>query len=65
MSALPETSSQTLSESSNTLGSAKGALRCGSCGYEIVSYRSLPECPMCRELRWEPAPWRPFTRHRP
>lgn len=39
-------------------------LRCASCGYEIVSYRSIPDCPMCGEFCWEPTPWRPFTRHR-
>ena len=37
-------------------------LRCGSCGYEIVNYRVLPPCPMCRKLCWEPAPWRTLTR---
>jgi predicted Zn-ribbon and HTH transcriptional regulator len=39
----------------------KAPLRCAECGYEIRSYRVLPPCPMCRELCWEPAPWRPFT----
>jgi predicted Zn-ribbon and HTH transcriptional regulator len=39
----------------------KAPLRCAECGYEIRSYSVLPPCPMCRELRWEPAPWRPFT----
>ena len=39
----------------------KAPLRCAGCGYEIRSYRVLPQCPMCRELHWEPAPWRPFT----
>jgi predicted Zn-ribbon and HTH transcriptional regulator len=37
-------------------------LRCSSCGYEIASYLATPPCPMCHELRWEPAPWRPFSR---
>jgi hypothetical protein len=36
-------------------------LRCAGCGYEIAAYRSLPVCPMCRELDWEPAVWRPST----
>jgi hypothetical protein len=36
-------------------------LRCESCGYEIASYRAMPPCPMCHEVCWEPAPWRPFT----
>ena len=30
-------------------------LRCAACGYEIASYRTLPPCPMCRVMRWEPA----------
>ncbi len=65
MSALSETSSHILSENRDPLDGEKGPLRCGSCGYEIVSYRSLPDCPMCREFRWQRAPWRPFTGHRP
>lgn len=64
MSVVPEQSSYVRSENRSTLGSAKSPLRCGACGYEIVSYRALPSCPMCREIRWEPALWRPFTRHR-
>jgi hypothetical protein len=40
-------------------------LRCGSCGYEIASYRAMPPCPMCHEILWEPAPWRPFTAPHP
>ena len=39
-------------------------LRCVECGYEIASYQVVPPCPMCREVVWEPAPWRPFTRSR-
>jgi hypothetical protein len=42
----------------------KAPLRCAECGYEIRSYRALPPCPMCREVAWEPAPWRPFTSSR-
>jgi hypothetical protein len=37
------------------------SLRCASCGYEIASYRKVPPCPMCHEMCWDPAPWRPFT----
>jgi predicted Zn-ribbon and HTH transcriptional regulator len=48
----------------SALVAGKAPLRCGECGYEIGSYRVLPPCPMCRELSWEPAPWRPFTRPR-
>jgi predicted Zn-ribbon and HTH transcriptional regulator len=64
MSVVPEPSPQIRSENGSALGGAKGPLRCATCGYEIVSYRSLPSCPMCRGASWEPAPWRPFTRHR-
>lgn len=46
------------------LTAPKIPLRCCECGYEIGSYRVPPPCPMCRELCWEPAPWRPFTRRR-
>jgi len=55
--------SETSSFSRIRPGEAKGSLRCAACGYEIVSYRSLPACPMCRNTCWEPAPWRPFTRN--
>jgi predicted Zn-ribbon and HTH transcriptional regulator len=48
-------------EPSAVLHLGKAPLRCAECGYEIRSYRVLPPCPMCRELSWEPAPWRPFT----
>jgi rubrerythrin len=46
---------------SGPLPLGKAPLRCAECGYEIRSYRVPPPCPMCRELAWEPAPWRPFT----
>jgi hypothetical protein len=49
---------------STTLGTPKGPLRCAGCGYEIVSYRSLPSCPMCRQVSWEPARRRRFTGYR-
>ena len=51
-------------ENEKVRGSLDRPLRCASCGYEIVSYRSIPDCPMCGEFCWEPTPWRPFTRHR-
>jgi hypothetical protein len=63
MAVVPEQSSYIGSGSRDPFARTKGPLRC-TCGYEIVSYRSLPACPMCREMSWEPAPWRPFTRHR-
>jgi len=37
-------------------------LRCSSCGYEIASYRTLPPCPMCRAMQWEPAGRRALRR---
>jgi hypothetical protein len=63
MSVAPESSSHVRAlrtDASSPFG--RGPLRCGSCGYEVVSYRVLPVCPMCREVCWEPAPSRPFTR---
>jgi hypothetical protein len=42
--------------------SANRPLCCASCGYEIVNYSIVPDCPMCGEFSWEPGPWRPFTR---
>jgi rubrerythrin len=29
-------------------------LSCGSCGYQIATYTTPPECPMCRERNWQP-----------
>jgi rubrerythrin len=43
-------------------GRAKGEFRCTECGYGVVVWDALPTCPMCHGERWEPAPWRPFTR---
>ena len=65
MSLMPEGLTQDRS-AENRAGrvSGKPPLRCSRCGYEIRSYRVLPACPMCRELSWEPAPWRPFTARR-
>jgi len=48
--------------SSGARGGPQDLVRCATCGYEISSYRSVPACPMCRRMTWEPAPWRPFTR---
>jgi predicted Zn-ribbon and HTH transcriptional regulator len=64
MSVIPERSSHLRpvdAESDAVLPLGKAPLRCVECGYEIRSYRVLPPCPMCRELCWEPALWRPFT----
>jgi predicted Zn-ribbon and HTH transcriptional regulator len=61
MSVVPGPVGHTRSRSRDTLGSVRRPLRCAGCGYEIASYRTLPVCPMCRELDWEPAPWHPTT----
>jgi hypothetical protein len=34
---------------------------CAGCGYGIVLYGQPPNCPMCREPRWEHVEWRPFS----
>ena len=34
---------------------------CASCGYQMRVEHLPPPCPMCRNARWEFAPWRPFT----
>jgi hypothetical protein len=64
MSVAPELPSYFDTENSHSIDRVKGPLRCSNCGYEIVNYRTLPACPMCREISWEPARWRPFTRPR-
>jgi predicted Zn-ribbon and HTH transcriptional regulator len=65
MSTRPERARYALAAESGILRpSGKAPLRCTECGYEIVRYAVVPPCPMCRELSWEPAPWRPFTRAR-
>jgi len=44
----------------------KGDYRCAECGYGIVAFRTLPECPMCRGTSWTAQGWSPFSgRHRP
>jgi predicted Zn-ribbon and HTH transcriptional regulator len=63
MPVVPGPVGHTRSRSRDTLGSVRRPLRCAGCGYEIASYRTLPVCPMCRELDWEPAPWHPSSRH--
>ena len=65
MSVAQAQSSHPPTEARSALGNLRRPLRCASCGYEIASYRSLPVCPMCREIDWEPATWRPFARRRP
>lgn len=44
---------------------AKGDYRCSECGYGIVAFRTLPECPMCRGRSWIPTGWSPFAGRRP
>jgi rubrerythrin len=36
------------------LVSLSSDLECGGCGYQIATYSSPPECPMCRERNWQP-----------
>ncbi|HST16261.1 MAG TPA: hypothetical protein VLK36_01230 [Gaiellaceae bacterium] len=64
MSAAPASIAHTHEERHELSRTARRPLRCASCGYEIASYRSLPVCPMCREVDWEPAEWWPVARHR-
>ena len=52
-------------EFAETGSDATGEFRCADCGYGVVVQRVLPPCPMCHEIRWEPAPWRPFTARHP
>jgi rubrerythrin len=53
MSVLSETPSHIRSEKLDTRDGEEGPFRCGECGYEISNFRSLPQCPMCRQDRWE------------
>jgi hypothetical protein len=64
MSVLPHSSVQTPRQLHDGRARTKRTLRCVSCGYEIVNYRLVPDCPMCHDFHWEPAPWRPFTKQR-
>jgi len=65
MSAAPVLIAHTAHEERHELSrTVRRPLRCAGCGYEIASYRSLPVCPMCREVDWEPAEWWPVARHR-
>ena len=34
--------------------------RRATCGYGIIIYGRPPDCPMCREARWEHVEWRPL-----
>ena len=42
--------------------SAKGEFHCCECGYGVIVYRTLPQCPMCGGTSWEPSAWSPFGR---
>jgi rubrerythrin len=64
MSAAPASIAHNHEERHDLSRGARRPLRCAGCGYEIASYRSLPVCPMCREVDWEPAEWWPVARHR-
>jgi len=41
---------------------AAGAYHCSGCGYGVTISTTLPLCPMCGGLTWEPAAWTPFSR---
>ena len=64
MPALPQSTVQNPRQPHDRRARTKRPLRCVSCGYEIVNYRLVPDCPMCRDFHWEPAPWRPFSKQR-
>ena len=41
---------------------AAGAYHCSGCGYGVTISTTLPLCPMCGGVTWEPAVWTPFSR---
>jgi hypothetical protein len=38
-----------------------GDYRCLSCGYGVVTFGIVPECPMCHGLEWKLARRSPFS----
>jgi lipopolysaccharide biosynthesis regulator YciM len=38
-----------------------GEYRCLECGYGIVTFGLVPDCPMCHGADWEATRWSPFT----
>ncbi len=38
-----------------------GDYRCRGCGYGVVTFGIVPECPMCHGLEWERARPGPFS----
>jgi hypothetical protein len=40
---------------------AHGEFRCVACGHLVVTFRTLPRCPVCDEGLWERDGWSPFT----
>jgi lipopolysaccharide biosynthesis regulator YciM len=53
----------TAGESLHVEAGARGAgeYRCLECGYGIVTFSLVPDCPMCHGSGWEIASWSPFT----
>jgi rubrerythrin len=43
---------------------AEGEYHCSSCGYGVSVRATLPQCPMCSGVTWEPADWSGLTRQR-
>jgi hypothetical protein len=37
---------------------ARGEFHCADCGYGITVHHTLPTCPMCRGIDWQPSPTR-------
>jgi hypothetical protein len=40
---------------------ARGEFRCVACGHLVVTFRTLPRCPVCEQGLWERDAWSPFT----
>jgi len=40
---------------------AQGEFRCVACGHLLVTFRTLPRCPVCEQGLWERDGWSPFT----
>jgi hypothetical protein len=40
---------------------ARRELRCTSCGYGAIASTMPEQCPMCGEVGWDFAKWRPFS----
>ncbi len=38
-----------------------GEYCCDVCGYRILGWGELPDCPMCHRQTWRLVAWRPFA----